>query len=277
MRKMLCRFCGNEEPEDSVFCSECGKRLVQPAEKTGEEPAPELEQALPGHIARRIPFATIAIILINVVVAIDVLCETGTLNPSASRFIAFGANYAPKTYHGESWRNFTSMFLHAGVEHLACNMLCLWSFGAILERLMGSVRMTAVYLLAGLFASHVSMSFHETDVCLGASGAVFGLFGAAVTYIAIMAPKLGLNMKSVGGYMANGLCFAGINFIYSLMPGVDMSAHVGGFCAGIALGAVTGHASRTSNRTLSICMNACIIAVAAVNLVWSVALWKKWL
>ncbi len=86
---------------------------------------------------------------------------------------------------GETWRMFTAMFLHIGLIHLAVNAYSLYILGNVLEREVGRVRFLALYVLSGLFASAASYYFSPLNsVSAGASGAIFGIFGAvfAINY-----------------------------------------------------------------------------------------------
>jgi hypothetical protein len=98
--------------------------------------------------------------------------------------------------------------------------------------------MIELYLLSAITGSLASCAVHPNDVCAGASGAVFGLFGAEIAYVMILRDKLGLTSKALGGRLTSGFVFIAINLIYSIMPGVDMAAHVGGLLGGFAIGTV---------------------------------------
>jgi membrane associated rhomboid family serine protease len=101
-----------------------------------------------------------------------------------SFLIDWGGNVPALTLSGEYWRLFTSMFLHIGFLHLAINMLALWSLGIILEARMRSRVFLGVYLLSGLCGSLVTALWHRDEFFLscGASGAILGIFGAAIVY-----------------------------------------------------------------------------------------------
>ena len=160
--------------------------------------------------------------------------------------LAYGASYGPWTLGGQFWRMFTSAFVHFGLTHLVMNMLCLLSIGCFLEKMVGHVCLFCAYVLTALTGGVLSMIFHPETVCAGASGAVFGLFGASVIYVALIWKKYRFNPSHVFGYMKNGLFFVGINFLYGFVPGVDMAAHVGGLLGGVVLGIAIALADRAA-------------------------------
>lgn len=127
---------------------------------------------------------------------------------------------------GEYYRLFTSMFLHIGIMHIVFNMLILYLLGPTLERVLGSVRFLVLYLLSGLGGAVASYMFSTpTTMSVGASGAIYGLFGALL----IGGKKLNIDMKQVVILLAINL---GISFIPGW--GIDWRAHLGGLIIGIA-------------------------------------------
>jgi hypothetical protein len=113
---------------------------------------------------------------LNVMIFVLMLFGAGALSDPAT-LVGWGANFAPRTTNGEWWRLVTSMFLHSGMLHLLVNVAGLVPIGLILERLLGRLTFAAVYLAAGVFASLVSLSIFPMAVSVGASGAIFGLYG----------------------------------------------------------------------------------------------------
>ena len=184
------------------------------------------------------PIATVALMAVNILATLLLFGKTGSIEPDAQSCVEYGANLKPLTFGGQWWRLATSAFIHFGIKHLVMNMMCLYSIGGLLERLMGHAKMVELYLLTAITGSLASCVFHPNSVCAGASGAVFGLFGAQVACIMILRERLGWTTKALGGYMKSGLVFIAINFAYGFMPGVDMAAHVGGLLGGLMIGAV---------------------------------------
>ena len=193
---------------------------------------------MPEEIRNRKPVITTVLVALSLLMSAVLLIKTGSLDPEAPVFIQYGANCPVYTFRGQLWRLFTDSFLHFGFKHLVFNMACLWSIGCFLEKLIGHGKLFCVYFLTALTGSLMSSAFHPEDVCAGASGAVFGLFGSCVVYLAFRAKELKFEVDNLVGYMGNGLLFLAVNFFYSMFPGVDMSGHVGGFLGGLAVGAV---------------------------------------
>ena len=128
------------------------------------------------------------------------------------------------------------MFLHFGFFHLALNMWCLFALGSLAERLMGRAAFLVLYFATGLFGGLLSVAVHPQIVSAGASGAVFGITGGLVTYLALK--KAPLDMDSVKKQLKSLGIFLAYNLFYSLRPGVDLMAHAGGLASGLMIGAV---------------------------------------
>jgi membrane associated rhomboid family serine protease len=135
---------------------------------------------------------------------------------------------------GEWWRLLTASFLHIGPVHLVLNMLALLVFGAELERRLGRVRYTAVYLLAALGGSAAVQLFaRPVSESAGASGALYGLFGA-----------LGVLMLARREDPRGLLVLLALNLgVTVLVPGISLQAHLGGLVTG-ALAALVVLAAR---------------------------------
>jgi len=134
---------------------------------------------------------------------------------------------------GEQWRLFTAVFLHAGLIHLAMNGYALWAFGNIVEQELGKTRFLVIFFVGGLFASIASFTFGVHNVPgVGASGAIFAIFGAFVGY-----SWRRRDLAFYAGRIRNAVTLIVINAIFSLsVPGIDWRAHLGGFVGGIVMG-----------------------------------------
>lgn len=125
---------------------------------------------------------------------------------------------------GELWRLVTSGFLHYGPFHLAANMLSLYILGSMLEPSLGRVRFALVYFVSLLAGSFGALLLQPVGFTAGASGAVFGLFGAAV----VIFRKRGISL------MESGLgLWLGLNLLISFRPGISLGGHLGGFAGGL--------------------------------------------
>lgn len=150
-------------------------------------------------------------------------------------YLRFGANFAPITTGGEWWRLVTCLFIHVGVLHLALNMWALWDSGRLTERLFGNGGFAALYLFGGVCGSCASMLWNQHVISAGASGAVFGVFGAL---LACMTVERG----SIPPATLNRLRISTSTFVvYSLFygfvqSGVDNAAHLGGLAGGFVMG-----------------------------------------
>jgi membrane associated rhomboid family serine protease len=134
---------------------------------------------------------------------------------------------------GEQWRLFTAIFLHAGLLHLAMNGYALWAFGNIVEQELGKARFLAIFFIGGLFASVASFTFGVPTIPgVGASGAIFAVFGAFVGY-----SWRRRDLAFYAGRIRNAVTLIVINAIFSLsVPGIDWRAHLGGFVGGLVMG-----------------------------------------
>ena len=141
--------------------------------------------------------------------------------------IAFGAKYNVAIVEAnEWWRLFTSMFIHIGFLHLFMNMVAVYYLGMTVERIFGSIRFLFIYFLAGIAGSIASFAF-SPNISAGASGAIFGLFGAllvfGIHYKHIFRKTMGFNL----------LFILGINIAVGfVLPQIDMAAHLGGLAGG---------------------------------------------
>jgi len=150
-------------------------------------------------------------------------------------YLLYGANNGAATTDGEWWRLLTSMFVHYGALHLFCNMWALFQAGHFLEKLLGRSLFAVTYLGSGLAGGLVSIAWHGDQVwSAGASGAVFGVYGAILGYL--LREKQSLPAGIYQPMLKSSLTFAAYNMIYGLRAGVDNSAHIGGVAAGLVLG-----------------------------------------
>jgi len=150
--------------------------------------------------------------------------------------LAWGANFGPATQDGEWWRLGSAMFLHFGLLHLALNMWALWDGGQWVERMYGHVRFAAIYFVAGLAGNLLSLVIHEGHaVSGGASGAIFGLYGALLSYLWIERSQIQRSEFRWLFWAAVG--FSVVSIVFGLIvPGIDNAAHIGGLIGGLLMG-----------------------------------------
>jgi rhomboid protease GluP len=182
------------------------------------------------------PLITPILIAINVAVfAAMVASGFSFTNPSVESFLRWGADFGPSTTHGQWWRIVTAAFVHGGFLHLLMNMLILLSIGLFTERLFGRVAFTVLYLFAGIGGNLASLALHPFTVSMGASGAIFGLYGGLLAVLllhrnTVPRPRIVAIAKSAAIFIA-------INLLYGLsQSNVDVAAHIGGLVAGFLLG-----------------------------------------
>src|SRR5262245_10059804 len=124
------------------------------------------------------PFVTWGLIGLNVFIYLITVAQGAGVNDPGGSLFAKWALYGPAVADGGWWRLLTAAFLHASVIHIALNMVVLYMIGIPVERFLGPWRYLAVYVLSGLAGSAGALVVNPTSVTVGASGAIFGLFGA---------------------------------------------------------------------------------------------------
>jgi rhomboid protease GluP len=170
-----------------------------------------------------------------------VIAGLGFIDFSAADLVRWGGNYGPDVEGGQWWRLLTSTFLHGGIMHLAINMYALLFVGIFLEPVIGLKRFVICYLLLGIVASIASYKIHPGQVGVGASGAIFGLYGIFLALLLSgIFPAL---MKKT--FLVSISIFVGFNLIAGLSGNVDNAAHIGGLISGlIAGGLLSGSVQR---------------------------------
>ena len=191
-----------------------------------------------------------------VLIAINVLMYFGQRAGSSSVYSDF-VLYGPLVADGEWWRLLTAGFLHGGLFHLLLNMYALYFLGRMLEPALGHVRFGAIYFAALLAGSFGAVLLSPDTPVVGASTAIFGLFGAAI----VMARNRGIDI------MASGLGpILILNLVITFLPGLNISigGHLGGLVGGV-LAALAVEAVATRRRSAVPAVIACaVIAVASV-------------
>ena len=152
--------------------------------------------------------------------------------------LAWGANFGPATQDGQWWRLGSAMFLHFGAPHLAMNMWALWDGGQLVERMFGPARFAALYFLSGLAGNLLSLVTHGGQaVSGGASGAIFGVYGALLVFL--WCERRNLHPQEFRWLFWGAAGFASATIVFGfLITGIDNAAHIGGFLTGILSGVV---------------------------------------
>ena len=167
---------------------------------------------------------------------------------------------------GEIYRLVTSAFLHDGLMHLAFNMWALWVIGPILERVLGRSRFIGLYTVSLLGGSFGALLVEPRAFTVGASGAIFGMFGAMA-----MAQRASGQSIWAGGIGP----ILGINlFLTFAIPFISVGGHLGGLVAGALTGAATIPLIRAKKPDWQILATQALIGVVFLaGAVWAAGTW----
>jgi len=245
--------------ETGVSCSNCGNPICpdcMTATPVGMRCPDCARQKTPTRSLQSIavePIATYVLIALNVAVFVGARSSV----QAQSDLILFG----PAVADGDYWRLITSGFLHVELMHIALNMLSLFWLGRMIEPALGHVRFVAIYLVSLLGGSLGVMILSPGDPTLGASGAIYGLLGAAI----VMARNRNISLIQSGL-----LPILALNFIFTLsVPGISLGGHLGGLIGGLVATFVVEQFSMRRRDSLIPAVAACavlgvITAIASV-------------
>lgn len=208
----ICPDCMTPTPV-GMRCPECSKertRVVRGPSRSANEPT-----------------ATIVLIALNVIAFVAELGTGSTMWRGGGSLVLDGGLYGPSVADGEWYRLVSSGFLHSGLFHIAFNMMFIWVLGSMLEPVLGKARFVALYFTALLSGSLGVMLLEPDALTVGASGAAFGLLGAAI----VEARARGIDIWSSGLGLTAVLNFA----ITLALPNISIGGHLGGFVGGIVV------------------------------------------
>jgi len=173
-------------------------------------------------------YLTYALIAANILVYVYTSVVGGDFIVTADEPILMFGQVNLFVFQGAYWQLFTAMFVHANIVHIASNMFFLLIFGLRAEDLFKAKEYLLIYLLSGLAGNILSLLFGPYAApSVGASGAIFGVFGACTIYI----------RRAIGQPITSALIYAFFFFfISSFVPGVNFLAHLGGLAAGLLIG-----------------------------------------
>src|SRR6516162_10021438 len=146
-------------------------------EKSVTLPVMRYEEPLKA-VTRRTPVTWVLVAANVALFAAMALVQQRVFDFSPHCLLTWGGGLAPRVFGAEWWRAASHMFVHGDLSHLANNMLFLLLVGPFVERLLGSMRFALVYLFAGLGGGLLGMGTAPQHIAVGASAAVFGLYGA---------------------------------------------------------------------------------------------------
>jgi len=220
--------------ETAVSCSNCG-RPICPECMTSTSVGMRCPECSRQRADVRRPTAvgggepSLTYVLIGIIVLVQLGAMASGANATGSRFggselIADGAVSRPAVADGEIWRLLTAGFLHAGLLHLMFNAFALYILGSILEPAIGRLRFAVVYFVSLLAGSFGALLVEPDALTVGASGAIFGLMGAAI----VVMRNRGIDP------MESGLgLWLGINLVFTFaIPGISIGGHIGGLVGG---------------------------------------------
>jgi len=228
-------------------------------------PAKNVVRNLQRSSAGRPGTVTATLIAINVGIYFLQLAGGASINASSGWIYQHGALYGPLVAHGDWYRLISAAFLHYGPIHLGMNMLALWWIGRPLEDYLGPIRYLLLYLVSGLAGSAGALIMNPTAVTVGASGAIFGILGAAIV------------LERQGTYVLGGsaltLLIVNIAFTFAV-PGISIGGHLGGLAGG-ALCILALSRFGKGNAAYSRIDAASIVSLVAIGLLSvAVAYWK---
>ena len=253
--------------ETGVSCSSCGRPICPDCMTPTSvgmrcpECARERTKVRTVRSASRVPVVTQALIVINVLVF---LAETaagvplGGCSGSCGTVWYHGVLYGPLISQShEYWRIVTGGFLHDGLFHILVNMLSLYFVGSVLEPAIGSVNFAVIYFVSLLAGSFGALLFQPLVPTVGASGAIFGIFGALI----VVAYPRGIPIWQ------SGLGFVLVlNLLFSVtFAGISIGGHLGGLVAGLICGEITVQCSERRRLPALAFTGFAVVAVASVT------------
>ncbi len=266
------------ERETYIACQRCGRPICPDCMRqasvgfqcpdcvrAGAAEVPVARTAFGGKVSAGSALVTIGLIALNVVFFGVVHGSGGDGGSFASSMALLpdAALYPPQSglegvAQGAYWQLLTSTFLHVQVLHVVMNMIGLWIFGSFLETALGRWRFLALYLLTGL-AGSVAVYWLALPISfsLGASGSVFGLFGAAL--IVLLKQRQDVTQLVI---------LLGLNLLITFtVPRVSWQAHIGGLLAGLLLGAGFAYAPRQQRTPVHVALLVGLAMVCAALVV----------
>ncbi|MEV5006129.1 rhomboid family intramembrane serine protease [Streptomyces sp. NPDC093064] len=235
-------------------CPDC----VRGGSGTGHPPAASRPRTLAGGTMTADPrLLTKILIGINIAVFIAVSADSSLLGDLVLIGAWPPAPFTPTSgvVDGEWYRLVTSMFTHQEIWHIGFNMLSLWWLGGPLEAALGRLRYLSLYFVSGLAGGALTyLLASPSQATLGASGAIFGLFGAT----AVLMRRLNYDMRPI-------IVLLVINLIFTFSwSGIAWQAHIGGLVAGVVVGYAMVHAPRERRDLVQYGTCALVLVVVVV-------------
>jgi rhomboid protease GluP len=202
------------------------------------EPIPPYQPQTPAIRQTPSPYTvTYALIAVNALVFLGMVASgVSFTSPRPIDVYRWGGDFGSATVGANQWwRLFTSTFVHYGIIHIGFNMYVLYRIGPFIEQVFGRARYLLIYFIAGLAGSLVSVWVHPNSVGAGASGAIFGLYGAVFGFL--LTHRRTLDPAATSSIAKSAGIFVLYNVVLGSMSGTtDLSAHIGGLVAGFLAG-----------------------------------------
>jgi len=201
---------------------------------------------------------TNGLILINSIIFITTLLfSRGGFDIDMETLLRFGAsNGILVVVFGDVWRLISAMFLHGSLLHITMNMLSLWFVGRVVERWFSPISYIIIYFASGIVGGLISIYFHPNTIAIGASGAIFGIFGAMGGFVLVNRNRLASFEEFIKQF---GVILLLNLFIGVVFDSVDLSAHIGGLVIGAIGGYMVGLSHRFIYLYLVIVATLCVI------------------
>ncbi len=227
------------------------------------------------HLATPRTFVSESIIVLNVVIfAVMLAYGVHLLTPQAQQLVDWGANYGPQTLSGQWWRLLTATFLHAGIFHLLINMWVLWDLREIAERLTGPVGFFVLYLFAGVMGSLASLFWNPTTPSVGASGAIFGVFGGLLSFVWVN--RESIPREILQSLRSSAMTIFILNLVISIgASNIDTAGHIGGLMAGLGAGSILSQPVSEQMRKSRAIRNMLLLIIASLVIAISWSLLPK--
>jgi membrane associated rhomboid family serine protease len=272
--RTICPECQTQAAV-GVICPECmaqQRKAQTPVQRKAERRwarGPQQTVAVPSGR----PVVTLTIVAITALVFVVTLIPG--FGPQVQAALSFNSAYiTPGLPYGlQPWRLLTTALVHSGIWHLGLNMLGLWFLGRSLEPLLGSVRFLALYLISALGGSVAVALLSPLVSVVGASGAIFGMFGALL----VIGRHIGANMSTIA--ILIGINFA-LPFVIALVTalggvpfgdalasvGIAWQAHLGGLITGAVIGFIYARTRTLARRPLQIGLLVAVTVVLLLSL-----------
>ncbi|MBR8537793.1 rhomboid family intramembrane serine protease [Carboxylicivirga sediminis] len=215
-------------------------------------------------------YVTPIIIYLNILIyVVMVLMGVHPVEPSIEALIDWGGNLRELTLVDEQWRLLSSTFLHGGIFHLLLNMYALLFIGKEIETQIGSSKFLFAYLFTGVLASVASVAINDNIVSVGASGAIFGMYGVLISLLLLKAIELPQETRK--NFVTSVFSFVGYNLAFGFTKeGIDNAAHIGGLVSGLIIGAayyVTNNKTHGTKAVMTTSTLAVVLLIAALPVI----------